>query len=100
MKAGVTSILIVTGKENAGAFLDLLGSGKDFGARFQFALQEEERMKSGGITRWDITYGRKRLVKESAEPSRVFAMKRKFGDDTTSRKLQTLTAEPVHRALV
>jgi glucose-1-phosphate thymidylyltransferase len=45
VKAGVTSILIVTGKENAGAFLDLLGSGKDFGARFQFALQEE----AGGI---------------------------------------------------
>ncbi|MGC8615309.1 MAG: sugar phosphate nucleotidyltransferase, partial [Thermoprotei archaeon] len=38
-------ILIVTGKENAGDFLGLLGSGKDFGARFQFALHEE----AGGI---------------------------------------------------
>ncbi|MGC8674758.1 MAG: hypothetical protein ACP5TI_06605, partial [Thermoprotei archaeon] len=54
VKAEITSILMVTGKENAGAFLDLLGSGKDFVARFQFALQEEERMKSGGVTRCDI----------------------------------------------
>ena len=45
VKAGITSILIVTGKENAGAFLDLLGSGSDFKARFQYALQEE----AGGI---------------------------------------------------
>jgi glucose-1-phosphate thymidylyltransferase len=44
-KAGITDIIIVTGKEHAGNFLSLLGSGKEFGANFHYALQDE----AGGI---------------------------------------------------
>jgi len=43
--AGIKDILIVTGKEHAGEFLRLLGSGKEFGVNFTFELQEE----AGGI---------------------------------------------------
>ncbi|MDZ4296204.1 MAG: sugar phosphate nucleotidyltransferase [Patescibacteria group bacterium] len=43
--AGVKDILIVTGPEHAGHFLHLLGSGKDFGARLSYEMQEE----AGGI---------------------------------------------------
>ena len=45
ISAGIKDIIIVTGKENAGNFMNLLGSGKDFGARFHYTLQDE----AGGI---------------------------------------------------
>ena len=38
--AGVTKIMIVTGKEHAGNFFSLLGSGKEFGCSFYYALQD------------------------------------------------------------
>lgn len=37
---GIRDIIIVTDKRLSGDFLNLLGSGKDFGARFAYALQE------------------------------------------------------------
>lgn len=41
LEAGVKDILIVTGKEYAGGFLKLLGSGRDFGCRINFEVQED-----------------------------------------------------------
>ncbi len=43
--AGITDIMIVSGKGHAGHFLELLGSGSAHGARLNYALQE----KAGGI---------------------------------------------------
>ncbi len=45
VNAGITDIIIVTGREHAGNFLNLLGSGIDFGAHFYYVLQNE----AGGI---------------------------------------------------
>jgi len=45
LKAGIKEIMIVTGGENIGDFLRLLGSGEKFGAKFTYACQEG----SGGI---------------------------------------------------
>lgn len=45
VKAGITEIMIVSGKGHAGQFLELLQSGKQFGAKFSYAVQEE----AGGI---------------------------------------------------
>jgi len=45
MKAGIKDILIVTGKENCGDFMRLLGSGKDFGCEFTYKIQND----AGGI---------------------------------------------------
>ncbi len=45
IKAGITDILIVSGRGHAGHFLDLLGSGKEFGVRINYEVQEE----AGGI---------------------------------------------------
>lgn len=45
IRAGIKDILIVTGKEHAGSFMNLLGSGKDFNAKFHYALQDG----AGGI---------------------------------------------------
>ena len=42
---GITEILIVSGREHAGHFLNLLGSGKQFGVHFTYEIQEE----AGGI---------------------------------------------------
>lgn len=43
--AGIKDILIVSGPGHAGHFLNLLGSGKDFGVRLKFEVQDE----AGGI---------------------------------------------------
>jgi glucose-1-phosphate thymidylyltransferase len=42
---GIKEILIITGSEHAGDFLRLLGSGKEFGARLTYEIQDE----AGGI---------------------------------------------------
>ena len=43
--AGITDILVITGKNHAGDVFSLLGSGKEFGVNFTYKIQEE----SGGI---------------------------------------------------
>jgi glucose-1-phosphate thymidylyltransferase len=45
INAGITEILIVSGKGHAGQILNLLGSGKEMGARISYEVQEEP----GGI---------------------------------------------------
>ena len=45
LNAGIRDILIVTGKENCGDFMKLLGSGADFGCKFTYRIQDE----AGGI---------------------------------------------------
>jgi len=44
-QAGVTDIMIVSGKGHAGGFLELLQSGAQFGARFSYGVQDA----AGGI---------------------------------------------------
>jgi len=44
-EAGIEEILIVTGVEHMGDVVSLLGSGKDFGVRFTYKVQDE----AGGI---------------------------------------------------
>lgn len=43
--AGIEEIMIVSGRGHAGHFLELLGSGKHFGVKFTYEIQEE----AGGI---------------------------------------------------
>ena len=45
VKAGLSDILVVTGPEHAGNFMQLLGSGKEFGVRLTYRIQDE----AGGI---------------------------------------------------
>lgn len=45
LDAGLKDILIVSAKDHAGGFLKLLGSGRDFGCRFSYEVQED----AGGI---------------------------------------------------
>ncbi|PIX50223.1 MAG: spore coat protein, partial [Candidatus Aenigmarchaeota archaeon CG_4_8_14_3_um_filter_37_24] len=45
VQAGIKEILIVTGVENAGDFMRLLGSGSDFGVDLTYKIQD----KAGGI---------------------------------------------------
>src|SRR3989338_4396047 len=42
-QAGIKDILIIIAPEYAGQFLNLLGTGKDFGAKFTYEIQEEPR---------------------------------------------------------
>jgi glucose-1-phosphate thymidylyltransferase len=43
LKAGIKDILIIIAPDYAGHFLHLLGSGKEFGAKFTYEIQEEPR---------------------------------------------------------
>jgi len=43
IKAGIKDILIIISPDYAGHFLNLLGSGRDFGAKFSYEIQEEPR---------------------------------------------------------
>src|SRR3989344_1658512 len=43
VSSGIKDILIIIAPEYSGHFLNLLGSGKDFAARFSYAIQEEPR---------------------------------------------------------
>jgi len=45
INAGITEIMIVSGKGHAGDFLELLGSGSEFGIRITYEIQDE----AGGI---------------------------------------------------
>jgi len=45
LDAGIKDIMVISGKEHAGDFLRLLGSGKEFNARFTYEIQDE----AGGI---------------------------------------------------
>ncbi len=45
VSSGIRDIMIVTGKEHGGSFMNLLGSGKQFNAQFHYALQDN----AGGI---------------------------------------------------
>lgn len=48
-KMGITDIMIITGKESAGDFLEILGSGKDFGCKFTYRLQDQADGIAGAI---------------------------------------------------
>ena len=43
LRAGIKDILIIIAPDYSGHFLNLLGSGKEFGARFTYEIQEEPR---------------------------------------------------------
>ena len=43
IKAGIKEILIIVAPERAGDYLNLLGSGKDFGVKFIYEIQDEPR---------------------------------------------------------
>jgi glucose-1-phosphate thymidylyltransferase len=45
IKAGIKEILVVSGSGHAGHFVNLLGSGRDFGVKFSYEIQDE----AGGI---------------------------------------------------
>ena len=41
MRAGITEILIIVAPDHAGDFLKLLGSGKEFGCKFTYEIQDK-----------------------------------------------------------
>jgi glucose-1-phosphate thymidylyltransferase len=46
IRAGIKEIMIISGKEYASHFMNFLGSGKDYGAKISFAIQDTN---DGGI---------------------------------------------------
>jgi len=41
LHSGIKDVLIVSGREHSGDFIEYLGSGRDFGANFTYRVQEE-----------------------------------------------------------
>jgi glucose-1-phosphate thymidylyltransferase len=50
INAGITEIMIITGKEHCGSFMNLLGSGKEFNVNFVYKIQEESDGIAGAIS--------------------------------------------------
>lgn len=73
--AGIEEILIVTGVEHMGDVVGLLGSGKDFGVRFTYKVQDE----AGGIAQ---ALG---LAENFAGGDRIFVI---LGDNITNDSLR------------
>jgi len=73
--AGIKDILIVTGGEEVGDFLRLLGSGKDWGVRFTYRCQDG----SGGIP---VALG---LAKEFVDDDKCVAI---LGDNVMERDIK------------
>lgn len=46
-RSGITEIMIVCGREHAGHFMNFLGSGKEYGVKLSYALQDKN---NGGIS--------------------------------------------------
>lgn len=46
-KSGIEEIMIVCGREHAGHFMNFLGSGKEFGVKLSYAIQDKN---NGGIS--------------------------------------------------
>jgi len=45
-RSGITDIVVISGKEHAGDFMNFLGSGKDYGVNLSYAIQDKN---NGGI---------------------------------------------------
>jgi glucose-1-phosphate thymidylyltransferase len=58
VKAGIKDILIIIAPDYAGHFLNLLGSGKDFGAKFSYEIQDEARGLAEAFTIGENFIGR------------------------------------------
>jgi glucose-1-phosphate thymidylyltransferase len=50
VRSGIKNVLIITGPDHAGSFLNLLKSGKDFGLKLDFEIQEEAQGIAQGIS--------------------------------------------------
>lgn len=50
LNAGIKEIFIIAASEHAGDFLRLLGSGKDFSARFTYEIQDEPKGLAHGLS--------------------------------------------------
>lgn len=50
LDGGIKEILLITGPEHAGDFLNFMGSGKDFGARFTYEIQDKPAGLAQGLS--------------------------------------------------
>ena len=76
LEAGIRDILIVSGREHAGHFIELLGSGSQFNANFTYKVQDE----AGGIA--EALGLAKEFIEDKNEPFAVI-----LGDNVFEDKL-------------
>lgn len=50
LEGGIKEVLLITGPEHAGDFLNFMGSGKDFGARFTYEIQDKPAGIAQGLS--------------------------------------------------
>lgn len=43
-RSGITDIMVVTGREHAGDFMNFLGSGRDHGVTLSYAIQDIDKI--------------------------------------------------------
>ncbi len=79
-KAGITNVMIVSGKGHCGDFLELLGSGSQFGMKISYEVQEE----AGGIAQ---ALG---LAKDFANNEKVIVL---LGDNVIEEDISGFVSE-------
>lgn len=79
-KAGIEDVLIVTGPNHSGSFINLLKSGKDFGLKLSYEIQEE----AGGIAQ------ALNLAKDFADNDKLLVI---LGDNIFTQSLKDETDE-------
>jgi len=62
IKAGIKDILIIIAPDYAGHFLNLLGSGREFGAKFSYEIQEEPRGLADAFIIGDNFIGKEKVT--------------------------------------
>jgi glucose-1-phosphate thymidylyltransferase len=100
IEAGITEILIVTGTEHMGDVVNLLGSGKDFGVKFTYKVQDE----AGGIAQAlmlaeHFARGKKMVVilGDNVFEDKLSAFMEKFMDQTRGAKVVLKKVEDPER---
>src|SRR5476651_632853 len=99
LKAGIKDILIIISPDYAGHFLNLLGSGKDFGAKFTYEVQEEPRGLADAFILDDDFHS---YIKDFEKGAMVFAKKvhdpQRYGviEFDENNKVLSIVEKPEH----
>ena len=96
IKAGIKEILIVTGGEHIEDFFMLLKSGKEWGARFHYAIQEESSGTGAALSLAEYFVGREEfmvILGDNVVTENVSQFIREFQEEKNRFKAKILIAK-------
>ena len=64
INAGITEILIIVAPDHCGDYMKLLGSGKEFGVKYQTVYDKKKTIQKGSTTLWNYA---ENLIEDSVK---------------------------------